>query len=128
MTYASWILLLALPSIVQASLWRRNNAGGKQPNFVYIITDDQWVPKFSFSGNATDFDVFRRDAATANPDIMPKTAKWFSSGSNYTSFYSPISVCCPSRVVRFPPLRTDEDSEVTISIAVLLYLSVCTQP
>lgn len=52
----------------------------RKPNFVYIITDDQ-------------------DYATANEHVMPHLAEWFASqGTNYTNFYTPMSVCCPSRV------------------------------
>ena len=51
-----------------------------KPNFVYIVVDDQ-------------------DFATANEHIMPNLAKWFAdAGTNYTHFYTPMSICCPSRV------------------------------
>lgn len=39
-----------------------------------------------------------RDAWTANPAIMPLVDKYIGSqGWNYTSFYAPTSLCCPSR-------------------------------
>ncbi|KAN0065354.1 hypothetical protein ACQY0O_001190 [Thecaphora frezii] len=52
----------------------------RPPNFIYILSDDQ-------------------DANTATADIMPHLARTLAQpGSNYTSFYVPMSICCPSRV------------------------------
>ncbi|ETS62415.1 arylsulfatase precursor [Moesziomyces aphidis] len=52
----------------------------EKPNFVYIIVDDQ-------------------DFSTASPQIMPRlTERIASQGTNFTHFYTPMSICCPSRV------------------------------
>jgi arylsulfatase A-like enzyme len=52
----------------------------EKPNFVYIIVDDQ-------------------DISTASPQIMPRlTERIASQGTNFTHFYTPMSICCPSRV------------------------------
>lgn len=47
---------------------------------MYIITDDQ-------------------DFATANSHVMPRMSQYIAThGVNYTHFYTPMSICCPSRV------------------------------
>ncbi|KAJ9475977.1 Arylsulfatase [Pseudozyma hubeiensis] len=71
--------LLFVVSLLASPAWTASR-DPKKPNFVYIIADDQ-------------------DYATANPHIMPHLSKWLSQhGTNYTHFYTPMSVCCPSRV------------------------------
>lgn len=62
------------------SLLASTAAARSRPNFIYIIADDQ-------------------DYATANPTVMPHLHHHLAQhGTNYTRFYTPMSVCCPSRV------------------------------
>jgi hypothetical protein len=41
---------------------------------------------------------------------MPITSGWFSNGTNYTNFFAPVSVCCPSRVVGIVQFIFDDES------------------
>ncbi|EPQ30903.1 uncharacterized protein PFL1_01801 [Pseudozyma flocculosa PF-1] len=70
----------APPASNAASLSSPSSLSRRAPNFIYILSDDQ-------------------DAASATRDVMPHLARTLSEGgSNYTHFYTPMSICCPSRV------------------------------
>ncbi|KII86595.1 hypothetical protein PLICRDRAFT_142944 [Plicaturopsis crispa FD-325 SS-3] len=52
----------------------------KKPNIILIITDDQ-------------------DVSTVNPSIMPRLHEhMIGRGTSFKHFFTPVSVCCPSRV------------------------------
>ncbi|TKY88081.1 hypothetical protein EX895_003177 [Sporisorium graminicola] len=73
-SFSLLVLVLVLLSVLSTGI------SAKKPNFIYIITDDQ-------------------DHATANEHIMPLMHQWLAdAGTTYTHFYTPMSVCCPSRV------------------------------
>ncbi|KAJ9115955.1 hypothetical protein QFC22_005098 [Naganishia vaughanmartiniae] len=76
--FTCWIALFSVAA-AHNQLQNHKTSKNAKPNFVYIIADDQ-------------------DAATFNPELMPITAGWLSDGTNYTNFFAPVSVCCPSRV------------------------------
>lgn len=74
--------LLAALTLVDASAnpsGDRPHHGIKRPNIIYILSDDH-------------------DHTTATSEYMPETYKHLvSHGRRYSHFYTPMSVCCPSR-------------------------------
>lgn len=62
-----------------------------QPNFVFILTDDQGWSELSFA-----MDPAVADAASAYL-VTPNMARFAESGMRFTSGYSPAPLCTPTR-------------------------------
>ena len=103
---ALWLLTLGLATLFTTT---RMTSNKKQPNIIFILTDDQDVHMNSL-------------------DYMPSLQKHIiSQGTSYTHHYCTVSLCCPSRVSLFtgkaahntnvtdlyPPYGKSEEKEVS---------------
>ena len=67
----------------------------RQPNFLFIITDDQDRDLGSFS-------------------VMPNAQKIFNGGLNFSSAYVASPICCPSRTALFSGRQPHNIGDVTL--------------
>lgn len=76
----AWLSALSVCAAQTPLLARNNSTTAKQPNVLFIITDDQ-------------------DLHLNSLDYLPKVKKYLSDeGTSFTHHYCTIALCCPSRV------------------------------